>query len=479
MGAETVRQCRFVDAAVSGEADAIVPQLVQRILAAEPLDGLPGVRTHANVGLNVDEGRFGAAPMVSPLDALPYPDYEDYFRAFRESRFDRHWYPRLFFETSRGCWWGERMHCTFCGLNGGTMTFRSKSPRRAIDELVTLTSRYPESDVQVVDNILDLRYFDSVLPELAARKLNISLYYETKANLKRPQVALLRQSGITQIQPGIESLSDAVLKLMRKGVTALQNIQLLKWCREFGVDARWNFLWGFPGEPEDEYRRMADWIPLLTHLQPPVGMSPVRLDRFSPNFFDRDRLGFADVRPLPSYRHLYPFDESAVANLAYYFSYGYRVQQDVVAYARPLARALRRWKLVASRSELFAVETDAGLVVCDRRPVRRQSVTVLRGPERTLYRLCDAVSDLSQLQDRVGRDGVLLDSRGLTQHLDRFVSNGLMIRDGSRYLALALSTPPRNVRAAGAQVPLGQYRPSRAGMKLVHRQPVSSTEGRS
>ena len=42
-----------------------------------------------------------------------------------------------FFETSRGCWWGERMHCTFCGLNGATMSYRSKSPRRAVDELMT------------------------------------------------------------------------------------------------------------------------------------------------------------------------------------------------------------------------------------------------------------------------------------------------------------------------------------------------------
>ena len=45
-----------------------------------------------------------------------------------------------------------------------------------------------------------------------------------------------------RIQPGIESLSDHVLKLMRKGTTALQNIQLLKWCREYGVQPEWNLL---------------------------------------------------------------------------------------------------------------------------------------------------------------------------------------------------------------------------------------------
>ena len=49
---------------------------------------------------------------------------------------------------------------------------------------------------------------------------------------------LLRDAGVTTIQPGIESFSDRVLKLMKKGVTGLQNIQLLKWCKEIGRHSR-------------------------------------------------------------------------------------------------------------------------------------------------------------------------------------------------------------------------------------------------
>jgi len=33
--------------------------------------------------------------------------------------------PLLLFETSRGCWWGERSHCTFCGLNGLDLAYRA------------------------------------------------------------------------------------------------------------------------------------------------------------------------------------------------------------------------------------------------------------------------------------------------------------------------------------------------------------------
>ena len=60
---------------------------------------------------------------------------------------------------------------------------------------------------------------------------------------------------------------------MRKGVSGLQNIQLLKWCKELGVKPKWNLLFGFPGEPADEYARMAELAPLLSHLPPPDNCS--------------------------------------------------------------------------------------------------------------------------------------------------------------------------------------------------------------
>ena len=104
-----------------------------------------------------------------------------------------------------------------------------------------------------VDNILDMRYFRDVLPQLRDRQLGFTLFYETKANLTKEQVKLLRDAGVLAIQPGVESLSTHVLQLMRKGVTALQNIQLLKWCKQYGVTVAWNLLYGFPGETAADY----------------------------------------------------------------------------------------------------------------------------------------------------------------------------------------------------------------------------------
>ena len=40
-------------------------------------------------------------------------------------------------------------------------------------------------------------------------------------------------------------------------------------------------------------------------LLDPVHTTPIRLDRFSPNFTDAERIGFTDVKPVPPYRYVY------------------------------------------------------------------------------------------------------------------------------------------------------------------------------
>lgn len=437
MGAETARRFPFVDAVVSGEGEHVFPELVRRVLHGRAIDDLPGVRTGA------DE-RLDNTPPILDLDTLPEAEFDDYLQRFRRSRFFRTWQPRLMFETSRGCWWGERMHCTFCGLNGATMRYRSKSPERALRELQSVTERHPGYDLEITDNILDLRYFESVLPELARRDSGVSLFYETKSNLRKEQVRLLREAGVLRIQPGIESLSDAVLKLMRKGVTGLQNIQLLKWCRELGLTAPWNLLAGFPGEPGAEYERMAELVPLLAHLQPPEYVGTIRLDRFSPNFAEAERLGFTSLQPFASYRHVYPaLPDEAIRNLAYYFTFEYREPRDVESYLAPLRNAVYAWREAHATSALFSVDGADHLIVWDLRPVARQFLTVLSGLERRLLLSCDAIAYGRQLVTSLG-----CSDEELHAAADALVARGLLLRDGDRLLALP--------------IPLGEYSPAPA-----------------
>src|SRR5262245_43831730 len=150
-----------------------------------------------------------AAPPLPP-EQIAQPDYTDFFTRFQVS-IARSWAePKLTLESSRGCWWGEKHHCTFCGLNGSFMQFRGKRAELFLDEIVHLVKRHRVMDVIVVDNIIEMGYFNSLLPALAESGYDLRIHYEVKANLRRHQLRALYDAGIVLVQPGIESLSSHV-----------------------------------------------------------------------------------------------------------------------------------------------------------------------------------------------------------------------------------------------------------------------------
>ena len=235
MGEALHRSFPWVDVVVRGEAERTAPEVMRDLLAGEPLRPQPGLCYR--VGDRAFAIAEGGGPPVA-MDEIPLPNYDEYFDRLEKASCapQINLEVRLLYESARGCWWGAKSHCTFCGLNGSTMTFRSKSPARVVDDLTTLSGRYRHLDFQVVDNILAVDYLRDVLPRLRESGYDLRIFWETKSNLKKEQVRLFRDAGVVEIQPGIESLSTPILERMRKGVTAFQNIRLLKWCAGTGFD---------------------------------------------------------------------------------------------------------------------------------------------------------------------------------------------------------------------------------------------------
>lgn len=394
--------------------------------------------------------------MIREMDQLPMPDFTDYFRDLERSGAASGVVPTLLFETSRGCWWGAKHHCTFCGLNGQSMAFRSKSAPRALAELEYLLDRWGVELVEAVDNILDMKYFRDLLPMLAAKNRSAQIFYEVKANLTRKQVELLRDAGVNRIQPGIESLSNHVLKLMRKGTTALQNIQLLKWCKEYNILADWNLLYGFPGETRDDYQNMMSLLPAIRFLGAPVAWGPVRMDRFSPYFNSPSEFGMRNLRSMTPYAHLYPFIEESLSNIAYYFDYEYEPDTDPTGFAEEVVKYLEEWKRNPEMGSLcYYISTDGALVLLDSRSDATVRELPLRGLERAAYEYCDQQQSLSGVV-RYLRGAFPEADFGETQvrgFLDSLVANRLMVTDGAYYLALAVATNPGRVLPPIAQGP--------------------------
>lgn len=254
------------------------------------------------------------------INQLPANDYDDYFAQFDQ------WLPasprrgtlELTYESSRGCWWGQKNHCTFCGLNGQGMGFREKNPETVFNELMALQQQYHLKRVLMVDNIMPHGYFKTLLPRLALARSGLQIFYEQKANIDLAQAILLKQAGVEVIQPGIEALSSPLLRLMKKGVRAKQNLALLRYAKAVNIQVQWNLLYGFPGEQADWFAPLLQALPALEHLQPPTGIHPINIDRFSPFFTRPDELGFTQVRPHPAYQEIFPAPAS-LTQLAYHF----------------------------------------------------------------------------------------------------------------------------------------------------------------
>jgi ribosomal peptide maturation radical SAM protein 1 len=436
MGRELHRRFEFVDFVFSGESDATFPVLAAAIRddpeAEAPL--LAGVTSRwGGRSPSTSESRF-----IEDLDQLPYPDYSDFVASLAANGLDDKFNVQFLIETSRGCWWGEKHHCTFCGLNGQSMRFRSKNPERVIAELRHLVDEYDARVIWGTDNIIDHRYYRTVLPELKRLGLKVSLFFETKANIRKDQLRLMREVGLNWFQPGIESLNTHQLKLMEKGCTGLQNIQLLKWVRQYGMAVTWNMLMGFPGETADDYERLARYCEAIPHLQPPSGAHPIRLDRFSPYFDDPDAHGITAVRPYPSYGYVYPFSEKSLRRLAYFFVFDYSDGYDPLAAGRPLLRAVHHWVQRDSVAVLYAVPGESVLLICDTRPGAASDRVLLTGWKREAYLHCDAVSSAASVIAHCRELFPDADPGDVRAFLDEMVDARLMLEEDDRYLSLAV-----------------------------------------
>jgi ribosomal peptide maturation radical SAM protein 1 len=434
MGLELHRRFPWVDYVCSGESDNSFAALTRYILAGSKPETIPGV-IHREDG----QSRLTAAPdKIHDMDRLPDPDYDDYFAALNRSPIRGEIKPALLIESARGCWWGAKSHCTFCGLNGSTMAFRAKSARRVFDELVRQKNRYGIGRFLAVDNIMSYEYFRDLLPMLKEHNPGISLFYEIKSNLKPAQVEMLRDAGVLAIQPGIESLNTHVLQLMKKGVSSIHNVQLLRLCREYGIELAWNLLYGFPGETPNDYLQTAEIVESVYHLKPPGAVAPIRLDRFSPNYDQATNFGLVKVRPFQVYRHIYPFPPESVANLAYFFEYEYSDGRQPKSYVAPALEKVKIWKENRHGDLIKQYGNDPELMLLDSRPGRPALHYPLNGVQREIYDYCSEIRNYTSISSfanqRAGKEVAI------SAFLNQLLDYRLMLREGNSYLSLAVDT---------------------------------------
>ncbi|PKK91087.1 MAG: hypothetical protein CVV64_04775 [Candidatus Wallbacteria bacterium HGW-Wallbacteria-1] len=448
MGIEYIEKLPFIDVVCLGEADDTALPLFRALLQNMPPVGLQGIMYRDEAGAII----LSAPPQpVSSevINSVPHPDFTDYFRQIAQGGLmdDAGWKKCCYipFESSRGCWKGDRQHCAFCGLNHQGMGFRQKDSSKVMEILRHYCDKYPVRRFHATDNIIPQQYFSQLLNRLKNEPLpeDVRVFWEVRSTLKRDDLRAFAEAGITILQPGIESLSTSLLNAMRKGVSALKNVHFLKVCRNFGIHVIWNLMTGIPGEKKEDYDEMCRLIPMIVHLAPPFGGPRIiEMHKFSPYYFEsvRDEKWAANVRAKAWYRTIYPEKLLDLDRIAYFFDADWKDVLPSDAYAE-LDRKISAWIDIWQKSPRLPVlnwrNADNGrIVIMDTRSLTRTGTWELDSLETSVYRAIDDPASplgitrtIGLSDDQVSRVEAILHS---------FVSSGIAIREKNTYLGLAL-----------------------------------------
>ena len=433
---EIMKGCPQVDYVHCGDADETLPTAIRRVYSGQSMQGMPGIMWRDN-----DRIAYGGrAPNLQDMNKTPVPDFDEYFYARKQGGYHYHDDAQgvlLPIETGRGCWWGVKNHCTFCGLNRAGMEFRSKRVENVIQQLDELSRRYGILDFNAIDNIIEPEYIERLFGQLGDANADIRLHYEVRPSLSRAQLKHMRKGGLFSIQPGVESFSTHILKLMRKHTTGVRNLELIKWSTYYGINNLYNILLRFPGETAEDYRAQCEVISKIHHFQAPWAIAKARADRGSPMYTDPESQSISRLVPSPCYDFLFPTDRFDLNRVSYYFEHEMNNTVADHQYTE-IFEAVTVWQNHWNKRPRPYLRYKKGWATIQIEDGRNGSphTATYTDEYANLYEYCADAHSRKEISAKFD------DAPWVDGALEEFVHRDLMIHLDNRYLSLALPENP-------------------------------------
>jgi radical SAM superfamily enzyme YgiQ (UPF0313 family) len=243
----TLRAFPYVDLVVRGEAEHTLPVLVDALSRHTSLAAVPGITFRRNEDGEIV--RNPAAPLVSDLDALPFPA----FHLFPDVRFCRH-FP---LELGRGC----PFSCTFCSTNDFfRRNFRLKSPAQMIADMRRVKQTYGINSFELVHDMFTVDRKRVVAFCEALLESKEEFYWGSSARtdcIDEELIALMARAGCRGIFFGIETGSRRMQKIIDKGLELNESTERVRSCDKFKINTAVSLMAGFPDETMNDLRDTA------------------------------------------------------------------------------------------------------------------------------------------------------------------------------------------------------------------------------
>lgn len=265
---EQTVQHSLVDIVVVGEGELSFRNLVIALDKKRSLEDVKGIAFKK-------DGRIVRTEPESPLDLdelpeLPYDlvDVEKYIGS--QGRFQAEATRSLIFISSRGCPWA----CTFCcNPKLSKRRWRSMSAERTYECVMSLVERYNLDAITFHDE-------EFLVDKARAKQLayliggKFKWWIQGRMNLlKDMDLAQMEKGGLCAVQPGIESGSDRILKLIKKGETVSEMLEANRHLAQTDMRPLYNFMMGFPTETYEELMQSVDLALRLLEENPKAQIS--------------------------------------------------------------------------------------------------------------------------------------------------------------------------------------------------------------
>lgn len=311
------------------------------------------------------------------------------------------------------------------------MPFRYKNVSRFKEQVCQIRDAYGYSNIRISDYILPRQYNAPEAVEIL-RESECNFSSEMKSNLKRIDTQRLRRAGFVDVQIGVESFCDQTLQIISKGVTALQNIQAIRFLNEEGISAAYNIIHGFSDDEEAHFEELTLNLWRLYHLSPPASFVRLAFTADAPICKKLQEEGAVEVHPF--YDLVYPTGQEWAKDcnrkeIAYYFE-GSRPEESNAI--REFRSEVREWRRAHSRGARLEVRKSngSGIVEDTRRGKKRYRLS--QSQWRTLGFVGDNIVNVEAITNQVP------DGEEVVQWLWDF---GLIYRLGSRVVSLVRTGP--------------------------------------
>ena len=232
------------DAAILGEGELTIIELLEAVASNEPLEKVKGIAFNNGEKKIITEER----PLIKNVDSIPFPAFDLFPTPYYSLRRAPHASYNDFIMdviTGRGC----TFTCNFCyRLDEG---FRPRNVENIIEEINLLRKKYGITYVVFQDELLmsSITRTEKICEGFIKANLNIKWNCNGRLNYAKPELLrLMKKAGCVFINYGIESMDNQVLKNMKKGLTTKQIIKGISRTLDAGISPGLNIIFGNIGD---------------------------------------------------------------------------------------------------------------------------------------------------------------------------------------------------------------------------------------